>query len=59
VTCGVKTINRSAILSTNLPEGHDAFAWAGRPGKKNCLRIVCVVSGLIVYLLIAKTQINR
>ncbi len=47
-------LNRSAIISTALPERHDAFAWAGLPGRSlarspvaqakkiYCLRNVCV-----------------
>ena len=41
--CGGKTFNRFAILSLLLPERHDAFAWAGRTGKKFLLSVcVCV-----------------
>jgi len=40
-SCGCKSLNRFAILFMDMPERHDAFARAGRPGKKSLLS-VCV-----------------
>ena len=49
-TCGGKNLNRLAKLLLLMPERHEAFAWAGRPGKNF---FVCVCLRLKYFLSIA------
>jgi len=54
--CGGKNINRLAILSMLMPERHEAFAWAGRPGKTFLLSAYCLrVSAVKIFTYLSHT----